>query len=67
MPLTNIGDLEALRMIDEEVGSITDAYLQRVTASLEPVADGEKSLGTLHDMTARRLYCASRTLHSKAA
>lgn len=67
MPLTNIGDLEVLRMIDEAVGSVTDAFLQRTASSFEPAKDTEKAVGILYDETARRLYCAQRVLGSKAA
>lgn len=67
MPLTNIADLEVLQMIDDAVGSVTDAFLQRVAGGFDPAKDSEKALGTLHDAMARRLYCAARVFAAKAA
>jgi hypothetical protein len=58
--------IDALEKIGELMGAMTDDHVKRAESRLVPPKEGEKPLGTLHNITARRLWALHSHLKAKA-
>ena len=67
MPIL-ISDLEVLHCIEEELNLLTDPAVVRYGSKLEPIKEAtETAVGTIHNNTTKRLYCAFTRLRSCAS